>query len=105
MRKLHLDMACVLMAGETLTASNAYASNAVDPDRIRRVLQKPCDCAGNACKARSLRIAPVTSFLQCFHALAVESKALLLSTGYDTAGSRPEDRVVQVRAGMLACVS
>ena len=97
-RSIHLDMACVLMAGETLTASTAYTRNAVDPDRIRRVLRKPCDCAGNACTARSLCIAPVTSFLQRFHALPVETKALLVSTAYDTAGPRPEDRVAQVRA-------
>ena len=102
-RKVHLDMACVLMADETLTVSTTYSRNAVDPDRIRDVLRTPCGCAGAACKARSLCIAPVTSFLQRFHALSVESKALMVSTAYDTAGPRPEDRVAQVRARMLAC--
>ena len=77
-REVHLDMACVLMAGETLTASTAYTRNAVNPDRIRGVLQKPCNCARTTCKALSLSIAPVISFLQRFHSLPVESKALMV---------------------------
>ena len=102
-RKVHLDMASVLMVDQTLHVSTAYSRNAVDPDRIREVLRKPCACAGGICKARSLCIAPVTSFLQRFHALSAENKALLVSTAYDTAGPRPEYQVALVRARMLEC--
>ena len=82
------------MASETVAVQNVYARNAVDKDRIARILDRPCKCG--QCQARTLNFKHLHSFLERFHTLTVESKTHLLSTVYDTAGPMPVDQVAHL---------
>jgi len=107
-REVHLDMATVLMVIETSTESNACTRNAVDTARIARVLAIPCHCAdAGVCQARTLSFNTLCLFLQRFHSLTTECKAHLISTAYDTAGPKPEDRAPRTAwhlLGVRICV-
>ncbi len=101
-RKVHLDMASVLMATGTTAEHNAYTRNAVDTARIARVLAAPCRCAGVGVPGgERLSFDTLCSFLQRFHSLTTECKAHLLSTAYDTAGPKPEDRVLRATSNIF----